>query len=505
MVKPRTLLSPHRALPTARPVPRPGRLAASAALALLLAGCASVGPDYQPPALALDKSFIAPGKPGSAEGPAELNVAQFWRGFNDAPLNTLMAQALAANGDIRIAQARLQEARANRTDTDAQALPGVELQANGQRTVLPSTPSFGGFSQSRSARTYTSFDAGFVANWELDFFGRNRRASESAAALVDASEAGLYAAQVSVAAEVARNYLELRGNQQRLQAAQLSLANLADSLRIIQARLDAGRGTRLDVARAENLGASTAATLPPLRTAIDQSIFRLATLTGQAPRVLLAQLASPAPLPVLPATDLAALPLGTPAQWLARRPDLAVAERQLASSTALVGVAVADLFPRLSLSGLLGFNAATLGTLTNSENRIFTAGLGVRWTPFDLGSLRARINASEARAAQSLAQYEKTVAVAMEETEGAFSDFSNASQRSQQLTAALRSAQEAAKLSQLRFDAGVSDFLVVLDAQRQALSNQDQLLQAQLATAVGLVNVYRVLGGGWSQTNIATQ
>lgn len=479
-------------------------LTASAALALL-AGCAAVGPDHKTPALALEPSFIAAGAPGGSAGPTaaapaavQADIAQFWRGFNDAQLNALMAQALAANSDIRIAQARLQEARANRTETDAQALPGVGLQANGQRTVLPSTPSFGGFSQSRSARTYTSYDAGFVANWELDFFGRNRRASESAAALVDAGEAGLQAAHVAVAAEVARNYLALRGNQQRLQAAQASLLNLADSLRITKARLDAGRGTRLDVARAENLGASTEATLAPLRSAIDQAVFRLATLTGQAPRGMQAQLASPAPLPVLPATDLAVLPLGTPALWLARRPDLAVAERQLASSTALVGVAVADLYPRVSLSGLLGFNAATTGTLTDSDNRVFTAGLGVTWTPFDLGTLRARIRASEARAAQSLARYEQTVALAMEETEGAFSDFSNATLQARQLTTALRSAQEAAKLSQLRFDAGVSDFLVVLDAQRQALVSQDQLLQAQLAQAVGLVNVYRVLGGGWS-------
>ncbi|MGY8903954.1 MAG: efflux transporter outer membrane subunit [Burkholderiales bacterium] len=472
-----------------------------AALALLLSGCAAVGPNYQPPAVALESSFIAAGTPAnSVTKPAaagQVDVAHFWRGFNDAQLNALMGQALVANGDIRIAQARLQEARANRTETDAQALPGVGLQANGQRTVLPSTPSFGGFTQSRSNRTYSSYDASFVANWELDFFGRNRRASESAAALVDASEAGLQAAHVAVAAEVARNYLALRGNQQRLQAAQESLVNLAASLRITQARLDAGRGTRLDVARAENLGASTEATLAPLRSAIDQAIFRLATLSGQTPRSLLAQLTSPAPLPVLPSTDLATLPLGTPALWLARRPDLAVAERQLASSTALIGVAVADLYPRVSLSGLLGFNAATVGTLTNNENRVFTAGLGVTWTPFDLGTLRARIKASEARAAQSLARYEQTVAVAMEETEVAFSDFSNAAQQARQLGAAQRSAQEAAKLSQLRFDAGVSDFLVVLDAQRQALASQDQLLQAQMAQAVGLVNVYRVLGGGW--------
>jgi outer membrane protein, multidrug efflux system len=485
----------HKALRT-----QPALTALAAALAVLLGGCAAVGPNYETPKVALDASFIQSGK--SAPTPAataatKVDVAKFWRGFNDAELSSLVERAVAANSDIRIAQARLQEARANRIDTDAQALPGAQFQADGKRTVRPSTPSFGGFTQNREERTYTFYDSNFVAAWELDFFGRNRRASESAAALVAASEAGLQAAHVSVAAEVARNYLELRGNQARLTAAQASLTNLRDSLRITSARLEAGRGTRLDTSRAESLVASTEATLPQLRLAIDQHIYRLATLTAQAPSALQARLATPAPLPSLPATDLSALPTGTPAQWLARRPDLAQAERQLASNTALVGVSTADLYPRISLSGLLGFNAGTLANLPKSENLLYALGVGLVWAPFDSGSLRARINASEARVAQSLATYEKAMASALEETEGAFSDFSYSAQRAERQAAALRAAQDAAQLSQLRFDAGVSDFLVVLDAQRQALTSQDQLLQAQLATAVGLVNVYRTLGGGW--------
>ncbi|MFM9879078.1 MAG: efflux transporter outer membrane subunit [Burkholderiaceae bacterium] len=470
------------------------------ALALLLAGCAAVGPNYQPPPVALEPSFVRSVAAATPTALSAAAVAQFWRGFNDAQLNGLVEQALAANTDIRIAQARLQEARANRTGVDAAALPGVALESNATRTVRPSTPSFGAPPQSRSERTYSYYDAGFVANWELDLFGRNRRASESAAATVAANEAGIYAAQVSVAAEVARNYLELRGNQQRLEAARQTLVNLRDTLRLTQVRLDAGRGTRLDTARAENLVASTEASLPALRLATELNILRLATLSAQSPRVLFDRLALPAPMPGLPATDLAALPVGTPGQWLARRPDLAVAERQLAAATADVGIAVSDLYPRLSLSGLLGLNAATIGTLAKSESLLYSLGVGVRWTPFDFGSLRARIASSEARVAQSLAQYEKTVAVALEETEGAFSDFNYAAQRAERQTAALQSAQDAAKLSQLRFDAGVSDFLVLLDAQRQALASQDQLLQAQQAVAVGLVNVYRTLGGGWAAT-----
>jgi outer membrane protein, multidrug efflux system len=300
-----------------------------------------------------------------------------------------------------------------------------------------------------------------------------------------------------VAAEVARNYLDLRGLQQRQQFTEASLVNQRDALRITGARLDAGRGTQLDVARANALVASTEAALPALQTSIERAAFRLATLTAQAPRAVLTQLSSPAPMPGLPATDLAALPLGTPEQWLQRRPDVIAAERQLAANTASIGVAKTELFPRLTLSGLLGLNAATLGNLGKSESGTYSLGVGLNWTPFDLGAIRSRIRASEARAQQSLASYEQTVATAIEETEGAFSGFNRSAQRAERLDVAARSAEEAADLARKRFDAGVTDFLVVLDAEREVLTQRDQLVQAQTATATSLVAVYRALGGGW--------
>lgn len=465
------------------------------AAALALAGCAAVGPDYQRPASTLDARFIAAGSPGANAQPVAAEIATFWRGFGDATLNALIDRALQANGDVKLAAARLQEARASLGEADAAQRPGVGIDTSATRAIRPITQQPG---TSRSVRTGNTYDASFVANWELDLFGRLRRGSEAALALVDAGQAGVAAAQTAVAAEVARNYLELRGLQQRLRVTEDSLVNQRDALRITQARVDNGRGTQLDLARARGLVAGTEATLPALQTAIERSVYRLATLTAQPPRELLTRLSAPEPLPSLPLTDLAALPAGTPEQWLQRRPDLIAAERQLAAATAGIGIARSELYPRLSLSGLLGLNAATVGDLGKGESARYSLGAGLSWTPFDLGAIRSRIRASEARQQQSLASFEQAVAVALEETEGAFSSYTRSAQRAAKLDEAIRAATEAAQLARQRYDAGVTDFLAVLDAERELLSNRDQQLQAQVGTATSLVAVYRALGGGWT-------
>ena len=466
-----------------------------ALLAAGLAGCAAVGPDYRRPEATLDAGFVNAGATATNAQATAADIASFWRGFKDAALDALIERALAANGDVRIAQARLQEARAGLREADASALPGAGVTGDVTREVQPLSQQP---NATRSERTRTSYDASFVALWELDLFGRLRRGSEAAGALVRAGEAGIGAAQTSVVAEVARNYLEFRGLQQRLRFTEAALINQRESLRITQARLDAGRGTQLDLARANTLVANTEAALPLLQNAIERTLFRLATLTAQTPRVLLSSLATPAPLPGLPVTDLARLPLGTPASWLLRRPDLIAAERQLAAATARIGVAQAEFYPRITLSGLLGLNATTLGSLVSSDALRYSLGAGLSWTPFDSGQIRARVAASEARAQASLASYEQAVAAALEETEGAFSSYTRSAQRAAQLTRAATSAEEAAQLARLRFEAGVTDFGVVLDAEREALSSRDQLVQAQVGTATALVTVYRALGGGWT-------
>jgi multidrug efflux system outer membrane protein len=462
--------------------------------AVLLSACA-VGPDYQRPATALEPGFVNVGAAAVNPQPVPDDIVTFWRGFNDPALDALMVRAMVSNGDVRIAQARLQESRALQGEIDAQSRPITGIDTAVTRAVEPITQQPG---VSRSDRTGTTYEVGFIANWELDFFGRYRRGSEAAAARVEASEAGLGAAHTAVAAEVARNYLELRGRQQLQQVTEASLVNQREVLRITEARLAAGRGTQFDVERALALVASTEAALPALQAALERSVFRLATLTAQPPRALLEQLSLPAPLPGLPVTDLSTLPLGTPAQWLQRRPDVISAERQLAASTAEIGVATSDLFPRVSLSGLLGLNAASLGDLGKGASGIYSLGVGMTWTPLDyFGRIRSRIAATEARTQASLAIYEQTVAVALEETEAAFSGFNRNAQRVETLDRAVRSAEAASRLARLRYEVGVTDFLAVLDAEREALTSRDLFVQAQTTSATSLVAVYRALGGGW--------
>ncbi|MBL0917673.1 MAG: efflux transporter outer membrane subunit [Hydrogenophaga sp.] len=465
------------------------------AFATLLAGCAAVGPDHQTPAVALDERFISAGTTGSnTQAPGD-DIARFWRGFNDPRLDALIERALAANTDVRLAQARLQEARALQGEADAASRPGVGIDTSAQRAVAPLSQQPG---TSRSERTGTSYDASFVAAWELDLFGRVRRTREAAAAQVSASEAGLHAAHTAVVAEVARNYLELRGLQERLRVTEASLVNQRESLRITDARFDAGRASQLDVSGARGLVASTEAVLPALQAQLEAVAYRLATLTAQAPRTVLADLALPQPLPSLPVTDLATLPVGTPQQWLQRRPDVIAAERRLAAATAGIGIARSELYPSVSLSGLLGFNAPRLGDLFSGDAARYALGVGLTWTPFDFGAIRSRIAASEARAEQGLVVFEQTVALALEETEGAFSGFNRSAQRVNRLEAAARHADEAAQLARARFEGGVTDFQAVLLAEREVLGIREQLVQAQVGTATALVAVYRAIGGGWA-------
>jgi multidrug efflux system outer membrane protein len=470
-------------------------LACAIAASLLCAGCAAVGPDYRVPPSTLDAGFIGAGAVVLNTQPVGADIATFWRGFNDPALDALVERALQANGDVRIAQARLQETSAARSEIDASSLPQIDLQAGASRSIAPPTS---GFDLTRSQRTGSAYNLGFVANWELDFFGRERRAKESAAAQVSASEAGVGAAQTSVAAEVVRNYLELRGLQRRVELTGAALLNQRASQDIAQARVDAGRGTQLDLERARTLTANTEAALPSLQAAIDLTIYRLATLTAQPPAELRGRLIVPAALPNLPVTDLASLPAGTPAQWMARRPDVAVAGRRLAASTADVGLTQADLYPTISINGLLGFASARLSDLGKSQSQSFANGVAFSWSVLNFGSIRARVAASQSRALGNLATYEQTLATALEETEGAFAQFSRSAQRRDSLMRAEASASEAARLAGLRYDAGVSDFLAVLDAEREALSARDALAQADVAQATSLVAVYRSLGGGWT-------
>jgi outer membrane protein, multidrug efflux system len=459
-----------------------------------VAGCAA-GPDYRAPALPLAASFVnAPAPAGPLQTADAATLAGFWTQFGDPALDRLVQAALQANLDVRIAQARLVEAQATLQGAQAESLPGFGAQASATRSLAPDWQQPGA---SRSQRTSTLYAPAALMNWELDLFGRNARASESAAALVSAQTLGVGGAQAAVVAAVASNYLNLRGLQQRLTFAEESLANQRETLRLTEVRLAAGRGTQLDVARARNQVATTAASVPALHAQVARTVHRLATLTGLPLAELTQSLAQRSPLPGLPTTDLARLPIGSPEALLRRRPDIQVAERQLAASTAEVGVAVADRFPRVSLSGLLGLNSNRAGDLFTSGAGVYSLGASLTWTAFDFGRIDARVQASEARANRSLLVYEQTVLTALEETENALSGYTRNAQQAAELTTAAGSALEAATIARNRFGAGSIDQLSVLDAERQLLAARDQLVQVDTATAVALVDIYRALGGGW--------
>ncbi|MGL4232123.1 MAG: TolC family protein, partial [Casimicrobium sp.] len=287
-----------------------------------LAGCAAVGPKYVPPTTQTAPTFS--NATGSTQEPAN----EFWKAFNDATLNQLIDDALKANHDVRIAMANLREARANRESIDAGALPGIGASASAQRSVNPQTQAPG----SRSERTGNSLSAGVDANWEVNFFGRVDRARDEAAAFVDAAEAGIYAAQVIVSGEVARNYFELRGLQNQLALLQSTILNQEETVKIVEARLEAGRGMALDTARANALLANVRAGVPALEAAIGRAAYRIAVLTGKQPQAMQTLISNAQPLPAL--APVAAV--GTPESLLRRRPDIRVAERQIAASIARV-------------------------------------------------------------------------------------------------------------------------------------------------------------------------
>jgi multidrug efflux system outer membrane protein len=303
----------------------------------------------------------------------------------------------------------------------------------------------------------------------------------------------VYATQVSVTAEVARNYFELRGAQEQLEVARRNAENQGETVRITTARLDAGRGTQLDASRAQAQLSATLATIPDLEAGVTRSMLRLGVLTGQQPESVVPQLSAAKPLPTLPVAH----DIGTPELLLRRRPDIRVAERNLAASTAEIGVAVGDLFPRITFLGHWGYDAVSSSALGNTGSETFSFGPSISWAAFDLGRVRQKIAQREAAADGALAKYEQTVLQALEETDASLTAYSKAIVKQQHLQTSANASLEAAKLARARYENGVADFLQVLDAERTALAAEDQLARSETQTATALLATYKALGGGF--------
>ena len=462
------------------------RAALAAAIGLVVGGCA-VGPNYQRPQTPVDTHFANAGEPGFAETDP---IEHYWTSFADATLTGLVEDALAHNKDLSAAEANLRAARAARRLAGFDQFPTVTLAASYTHN-LDSQEQLPGVDM--HDREFDAAQAGFDGLWELDLFGRVRRNVEAARGDVGAAAATLQDARVSVIAEVARDYFILRGLQDQLALTERNADNQFSSLKLTRNRLEAGRGNELDTSRAEAQWQTTLASIPSLQATIATTCYRLSVLTGRQPTTLSAGLSALAPMPALPPLNA----IGTPEALLRRRPDVRVAERRLAAATARVGVAMGDLFPKVTLVGDIGYFAPTFGDFGQSEARSFSVGPSITWAAFDLGRVRARINSSKALTDAALASYEGAVLGALEDTEGALISYGRSQSRRDALRIAAAASDKAADLARKRFEGGLIDFLEVLDAERTALSAELLLSQSRTDAATSLIAVYKALGAGW--------
>jgi NodT family efflux transporter outer membrane factor (OMF) lipoprotein len=462
----------------------------SVVLVLSLSGC-SVGPHYQRPDVTLPKQFSAPSPDGSRNPTPIANAGdtEFWHGFQDAQLSELVDQALKANNDLHAALAHYDSSNALLRAAKFDRYPTVTMNAQGGRQQIAESQAYGYSPVSRF------FNAGMNASWELDFWGRVRHNIEAQRNLASASANDLAALQVTIVGDVASAYMDLRGQQERLRIARENAENERETVRLVDARLAAGRGTDFDVARARAQLESTLALIPTLLASIAVDEHRLAVLCGRTPDRLVAELDSARPLPVPPPS----IDPGTPADLVRRRPDIAAAEQRLRAATEQIGIATADLFPRLSFSGMFGGYGSRAGTAFDSISPTSLAALGIDWSFLDVGRVRARLDATRADSSAQLAQYQQTVLLALEDVENSLVSYARAQDRTIQLERATQDSQRATRLARVRYTDGATGLLDLLDAQREQLQAEESLAESRSGSGIAAVALYRALAGGWPQ------
>jgi len=455
---------------------------------LLLTGCCRfrcyTPPPYPPCAVEAQLDAAQPDAFSTQRAP----VMDWWNEFEDPCLAGLVEQGLQNNLDLHVAYANLSEARAIARRTCYDRYPTVTADASYNRQ-LNSLETFTG---TLTPRWQDLYEAGFDARWELDFLGRVSQRIATENRRVQAAFADVEQVYVSVSAEVARTYMELRGAQHELGIAESNAANQENTYELTVKLMNGGRATALDVSRSITQVKLTRSLIPPLKARITSAIHRLSVLTGQVPDALQNQLATTRPLPTLPATVF----VGDAAGLLRRRPDIRAAERTLASRVAQYNVSVTDLFPVVNIIGSIGFMATNLGSFGTSA-LAGAIGPSLTWRAFDLGRVYAQIAEEDARTRAALANYERTVLLALEETQTALDNFAREEERRLTLQEAAQSAADSTRLAQQRFDVGLDDFLDVLDAQRTQLGAEESLAQSETKAATSLVAIYKALGGGW--------
>ncbi|WP_266184179.1 efflux transporter outer membrane subunit [Dyella humicola] len=452
------------------------------AASLILAGCASVGPDYHAP---VEKPVAVQGVDGQRELTQDFQ-ANWWKQFNDPTLDALIQRAALNSPDLKIAFARLRESRALLGVAKSQQIPDVETVANYSRSRGQQP----GFTDQRT--TVTSYQAGFDASWEIDLFGGVRRSVEAARADAGASEASLQDAQVTLFAEVARFYFDLRGAQLRIDVANRDIENQRESLRLIRARADIGTGQEQDVASASARLSSVEAQLPVLQTLAQTDTSHLAVLLGERPGELDIDLSLQKFQPI----DVA-LPIGNAGDVLTRRPDIRIAERELAAANARIGVAKADYYPHITLGGFLGFLSGRSNNFGGPSTRAWSLAPSISWSGLNVQRVRSNVKANEARADAALANYQRTVLQALEDVDNSLVSYNLQRDRVQKLIDQVAQSRRAAELARVRYDEGAADFLQLLDAERTQLAAEDALADAQASINLRAVSVYKALGGGW--------
>jgi outer membrane protein, multidrug efflux system len=471
-----------------------------------LAGCVLVGPNYVAPTaseLNVQSSWQG-ASPATATG---IEVANWWQHLGDDLLTRLVTQAMQASPDAEAARAKLRQARAQRRLAFGNLWPTINASSSAQHREI-SQSGMGG-AQSSGANgaqdagiggSQDLYDVGFDASWEPDIVGGQRRAVEAARAVEEASAATLRQTQVTLAAEVARNYVDARSAQARIAIAQANLTSQSETLELTEWRVQAGLASSLDAEQARTNVEQVRAAIPVLETSLAEAEHRLAVLVGLAPGALHADFATPAPIPEVPEP----LTIGIPADILRQRPDVAAAERALAAATARIGQAAAARYPNLTLSGSVGLEAVTIGALTNGSS--LAAGvLGkLAQTVFDGGRISAQIEIQNAAQQESLANYKASILKALEEVENALVTIANSQARATALSRAVESARNAALLARHRYTSGLIDFQTVLDTERTVLTVEETLQGAQADNTTAVIQLYKALGGGWAPAEALT-
>lgn len=481
-----------------------------ALLIIAFAGACVSAPAYQPPAVRTAPTYSLGATPVASRASADscppessavvlgrsvhfdpaLPVAPFWQTLNDRVLADLIEEALRANTDVQIAESRLTGARSAKRLAAFDLVPTVTASGSSvrQQASIAQLPGFG-----RQLPPGQLWDVGFDASWEVDLYGRVGRTVAAQGAFASSAEYALRDVQVSVAAEVARTYFELRGTEQQLAVAQRNADNQRHTVSLTQDRLAGGRGTAFDTERARSILYLTLATMPGLETEIARDRNRIAVLLGRTSDALPPALLREGGMPTLPDT----LAIGLPSNLIRRRPDVRRAERMVAAEEMLVGAAKADYLPRVSLGARLGYTATSFDSLSRTGTSRLLVGPFVSFPLFDLGRVKERVDLVRSQANEAHADYNATVLRALEETQVALVSYDRAHARLAILEEAVRSSQRASALAQQRFEAGLTDFLQVLDAERTLLDAENQLALGHTAAATALVAVYKATGGTW--------